>query len=150
MSVPGSSDTPGKGFWRELPCGHPQDPVAWQSPDGHYCCHCGWILDIADAISDGQREDAPGPIVPCGKCGCFVAIPLPGSLDERDTREQELLEEIADAAELYFATLYEHHWRCENRTAAKGWKKGDPPIIECVCGLERLEKACAELNRIRK
>lgn len=62
-------------FWREVPCGHPPDPVAALTPAGRWTCHCARALDPADAISDGQKEGAPGPIVPCGKCGCFVAIP---------------------------------------------------------------------------
>lgn len=61
--------------WREVPCGHlPDRPVAFDVPDG-WACHCGLLLNGAEAISDGVAEGAPGPIVPCQKCGCYVAIP---------------------------------------------------------------------------
>lgn len=67
-------------FWREVPCGHPQDPVAALSADGtRAVCHCGCSLDRAQALSE-QPPEAPGPIVPCSKCGCYVAVP------ERDER----------------------------------------------------------------
>ena len=59
-------------FWREVPCGHPPDPVAARVDHG-WTCHCGGGLDPKDAISDGTVEGAPGPIVACGKCGCHVA-----------------------------------------------------------------------------
>jgi len=39
-----------------------------------------------------------------------------------------------------------HSWRCEYRTAEKGWKEGDPPIIECRCGLDRLYAALARFT----
>lgn len=56
-----------------------------------------------------------------------------------------LLDAVA-AADDYRAYTGGHYWRCENRTAAKGWKKGDPPIIECVCGLDRLDDALGRLG----
>lgn len=62
-------------FWREVPCGHPQDPVAWVNADGGAFCHCGWGLNGEDALSDGVEEGAPGPIVSCSKCGCYPAVP---------------------------------------------------------------------------
>lgn len=61
------------GFWRALPCGHPPDPVAvWF--DGEPVCHCGDRLRLDEALPIKPPE-APGPIVPCGKCGCHVAVP---------------------------------------------------------------------------
>lgn len=61
-------------YWREVPCGHPPDPVALWTLDGHAVCHCGTVLNPADLI-DGKFEDLPGPIVHCQKCGCYMAIP---------------------------------------------------------------------------
>jgi hypothetical protein len=61
---------PPDSFWREVPCGHPPDPVAWVNPDGSAICHCGWQLARGEAhirFDDSQ-------IVSCGKCGCYVAI----------------------------------------------------------------------------
>lgn len=66
---------PPHDWWRNVPCGHPPDPIAWQLPDGYYVCHCGCTLDPEHAIDDGVDADAPGPIVPCSKCGCHVALP---------------------------------------------------------------------------
>lgn len=65
-------------FWRPIPCGHPQDPVAADVPDG-WACHCGRLLNGAEEISDGKEAGAPGPIVFCLSCGCHVAIPMDGS-----------------------------------------------------------------------
>lgn len=59
------------GFWREVPCGHPPDPVAIWS-DGHLACHCGRILDDETPIT---RVD-PYDIVSCQKCGCHVGVPI--------------------------------------------------------------------------
>jgi hypothetical protein len=67
--------TPAEQEWLEVPCGHPSAPVAFDVPDG-WVCHCGRLLNDAPVLSDGGNEDAPGPIVPCDKCGCHVAIPL--------------------------------------------------------------------------
>lgn len=58
-------------FWRDIPCGHPQDPVAAQVEQG-WACHCGWLLDTE---STREVEGAPGPVVICDKCCCHVAIP---------------------------------------------------------------------------
>lgn len=54
--------------------------------------------------------------------------------------------EVAEAARLHLIVKGEHHWRCEYRTAAKGWKKGDPPVIDCECGLDDLDAALAALD----
>lgn len=62
-------------FWREVPCGHPPEPVAMRTPGARWVCHCGWLLEPERAISDGIDDGAPGPLVPCAKCGCYVAIP---------------------------------------------------------------------------
>ena len=40
-----------------------------------------------------------------------------------------------------------HSWRCEYRTAVKGWKEGEPPVVECVCGLDNLDVAVARFNQ---
>jgi hypothetical protein len=61
-------------FWRKMPCGHPPDPLAALTADGHWICHCGWVLDPEDAVSSGHAEGAPGRIVPCGRCGCYPAL----------------------------------------------------------------------------
>lgn len=64
------------GFWREVPCGHPPDPIAARMPDGHLACHCGWGLDDVQPIT---RVD-PLDIVPCDKCGCYVGVPIPETM----------------------------------------------------------------------
>lgn len=63
-----------RDFWREVPCGHPPDPVA-AVIDGGYVCHCGWVLDPDDLGLPEKPPEAPGPIVNCSKCGCYVALP---------------------------------------------------------------------------
>jgi hypothetical protein len=68
-----------RDFWREIPCGHPPDPVAAFAScagcsAGHWVCHCGWQLNVAEALPE-RLPEAPGPIVLCGKCGCYVAVP---------------------------------------------------------------------------
>jgi hypothetical protein len=45
------------------------------------------------------------------------------------------------AAQRYLDYTGEHHWRCEHRTAAVGWKEGEPPVIQCVCGHDALRAA---------
>jgi hypothetical protein len=45
------------------------------------------------------------------------------------------------AAQRYLDYTGEHHWRCEHRTAAVGWKEGEPPVIQCVCGRDALRAA---------
>lgn len=60
-------------FWREVPCGHPADPVAWVGPDGPVC-HCGRMLSAEPTI-DHTDDLRHWPIVPCAKCGCYVAVP---------------------------------------------------------------------------
>lgn len=76
-------------FWREVPCGHPPDPVAVLITDcggctgTHWVCHCGTTLDADEAISDGRAEGAPGPIVPCTNCGCAVALGQTGEEADR-------------------------------------------------------------------
>ena len=77
IAVPpsGAEAAPPADFWREVPCGHPTDPVAWAGPDG-YVCHCGCLLDG----KQGQHvPEAPGPVVLCSKCGCHVACPPSGA-----------------------------------------------------------------------
>lgn len=60
-------------YWREVPCGHPPDPVAMYGSEGKPICHCGCLLEVSHALP--APEEAPGPIVNCQKCGCYVAIP---------------------------------------------------------------------------
>ena len=60
------------GYWRDIPCGHPPDPIAALDFDGHPVCHCGWRLNPEDGHS---VESAPGRIVQCSGCGCHVAVP---------------------------------------------------------------------------
>lgn len=57
-------------WWRDAPCGHPKDPVAWLLPDGKYVCHCGTFL----AGEDGVGEHPQGDIVSCWGCGCYVLV----------------------------------------------------------------------------
>ncbi len=70
-------------YWREVPCGHPPDPIALRSSDGHAFCHCGWGLDVSRALPGIESREAPGPIVNCDKCGCYVAVPSAISEGER-------------------------------------------------------------------
>lgn len=63
---------PPDDWWRELPCGHPPDPVAWLVWGG-WTCHCGRLLDPMDAF---PMDGAPGPVVGCDRCGCHVALPV--------------------------------------------------------------------------
>lgn len=72
-------------YWREVPCGHPPDPVAMYNPEGHPVCHCGRGLDSSAALPD-TPFGAPGPIVSCDKCGCYVAVPpaAPVSVGDED------------------------------------------------------------------
>jgi hypothetical protein len=68
---------PPDSFWRPVPCGHPENPVAWVGPLGAVC-HCGILLDVGTSTSfirdhyDGLEE---WPLVPCTACGCLVAVP---------------------------------------------------------------------------
>ncbi len=71
------TDKQPREFWREVPCGHPPDPVAWHNGAGHVC-HCGNGLDDAKGIAVAA---APGPVVLCQKCGCNVACPEPRPQD---------------------------------------------------------------------
>ena len=64
-----------RDYWREVPCGHPPDPVAMYGRDGNPVCHCGCTLDPAKGQGLPQPPEAPGPIVNCPGCGCYVAIP---------------------------------------------------------------------------
>lgn len=64
---------PPDDFWRRVPCGHPQKPIAWRADDGHWVCHCGWGLDPAESF---DVIEGVGPIVACSKCGCFPALPV--------------------------------------------------------------------------
>lgn len=69
-----------EGFWRPVPCGHPNDPVAiWTQVRGLNAetihvplCHCGHALDKR---TGHYIEGAPGPVVPCDNCGCATAVP---------------------------------------------------------------------------
>lgn len=49
---------------------------------------------------------------------------------------------VVKAAEAY-SPREDHDWRCEYRTAAVGWKEGDPPVIRCECGRDDLDSALA-------
>lgn len=39
-----------------------------------------------------------------------------------------------------------HRHDCEYRTKAKGWMPGQPPVIECVCGLDAFDAALSVLE----
>jgi hypothetical protein len=67
-------------FFNGTGCGHPPDPVALLGPEGHWVCHCGWILDPDEGLT---IEGAPGPVVACSRCGCGVAVPV-AALDDKD------------------------------------------------------------------
>jgi hypothetical protein len=61
-----------RDFWREVPCGHPPDPVAAFNGE-QWVCHCGHIVGC-DSVS--VDEVSGHRIFPCGKCGCYVGVPL--------------------------------------------------------------------------
>jgi hypothetical protein len=65
---------PPRGFWREVPCGHPKNPVAAIGPDGPVC-HCGLILNPKNSMDLLDPVDGISEIVPCSQCGCGVGIP---------------------------------------------------------------------------
>jgi len=73
-TAPGVHDGIPDAFWREVPCGHPSDPVAMWTLDGHPVCHCGCIVDRANGPIL-ETPEAPGPIYACQKCGCAVVVP---------------------------------------------------------------------------
>lgn len=79
VSASGATLIP-RDFWREVPCGHPPDPIAMfvvverVDHDSYWVCHCGNALNPMESISDGVEEGAPGPIVTCSDCGCHVAL----------------------------------------------------------------------------
>lgn len=77
-----SSLIPPRSWWREVPCGHPPDPLAWDNNGERFSCHCGSSLDVRRAI---PVPEAPGPVVPCDGCGCHVACVtghVPGGSDD--------------------------------------------------------------------
>lgn len=87
-------------FWREVPCGHPPDPVAMWTDDGEPICHCGHGLKDASVALDPEaaaEAGAPGPVVLCSKCGCHPAIPpkpeskAPASTDVHEGRTAALV-----------------------------------------------------------
>lgn len=66
-------------YWSHVPCGHPQEPVAkwlryqWLGTTHDVAlCHCGRVLSPEDGHA---IEEAPGPVVGCDNCGCYVAVP---------------------------------------------------------------------------
>lgn len=61
-------------YWREVPCGHPPDPVAIRNAQGTAVCHCGRGLALV-GDSGLNIEGAPGEVFHCDKCGCHVAVP---------------------------------------------------------------------------
>lgn len=73
---------PPQGWWRTVPCGHPQSPVAWLDVGGIRACHCGAILAREDdsgvvdliAAEAFEVEHPDGPIVTCSRCGCYVLV----------------------------------------------------------------------------
>jgi hypothetical protein len=81
-------------YWTGTPCGHPPDPVALRNTEGDPMCHCGWGLGrVADL--GREVEGAPGPVVPCGKCGCYVAVPPVVQGTERDPGPDGMAERMA-------------------------------------------------------
>jgi hypothetical protein len=73
----GSGDRPPDDFWREVPCGHPPEPMAWIGADGPFC-HCGGGLDESRALPL-PADARVAALIPCDKCGCVVGV---GSGDE--------------------------------------------------------------------
>lgn len=57
-------------FWREVPCGHPPNPVACRT-ESVLVCHCGQFLDFNHGRWLRQRL-----VASCDNCGCLVAHPL--------------------------------------------------------------------------
>lgn len=85
-------------FWRETPCGHPPDPVAWVGDDQLPICHCGCFLD-GSPLPDGMVDLPPEIefVIPCGKCGCAVGIPQRTS---EPNREAPIAQDVIDALRL--------------------------------------------------
>lgn len=66
---------PPPSWWRTLPCGHPQSPVAWLMPSGLHVCHCGTSLADNDLMVAGPGGEHPdGDVVSCYGCGCYVLV----------------------------------------------------------------------------
>lgn len=85
----------------------------------------GWCDYIAENVNQGYGADAR------------LIVALANCADE--------LLAVAEAAENLAADIGHLH-DCQYRTAAKGWKPGEPPVIECVCGLDAFEAALAALG----
>lgn len=101
---------------------------------------------------EGTKRGTPSdiPVLPISQLAGFFAW----AKAERDPRAGWTIERkdaavialAIEAADDYRGWTGGHHWRCEFRTAAKGWKQGDPPVIECVCGLDRLNALLGEMG----
>lgn len=74
-------------YWREVPCGHPAEPVAMYNAERWPVCHCGQLLDTAGLLP--APPEAPGPLSHCQKCGCHVAIPPHPSTQPVSTQDKE-------------------------------------------------------------
>lgn len=86
-------------YWRKVPCGHPPDPVAMYGDEGKPVCHCGVFLDPAATGAFPVPSEAPGPIVPCPNCGCYVAIP-PATDPSKEEQIGDVLLDQANALAL--------------------------------------------------
>lgn len=111
--------TPPLSWWRNMPCGHPPEPVAWWIvPDGP-TCHCGRILDSTAGYED-PASGAPGPLVRCGECDCRVAIspkPAPSpSLPDSGERE----------------ALWAWRWADEDLSRSRRWQTLDEDAVEVM------------------
>jgi len=86
----------------------------------------------------GERE--PSAAAGKGGCGCIVCRVAAAAFAELPA-----LLDVVDAIDNFDGDLSHPH-DCEYRTAAKGWKPGEPPVIECVCGMDALEAALSRLE----
>lgn len=76
---------PPRDWWRDIPCGHPQDPELWRLPLGSYTCHCGRVWSASE-VTDGEHgvymndlvdqhgQAASGWLVSCDRCGCHNLV----------------------------------------------------------------------------
>lgn len=50
------------------------------------------------------------------------------------------LVEVVEALD-EFSGEWGHSSHCYHRASARGWNPGSPPVLDCVCGLARIEDA---------
>jgi hypothetical protein len=82
-----------------------------------------------------------------GSIGAVMSEEREDFLEAQVATLVEALAGYRDAV-LDYSPRYEHDRICEIRTAKAGWKPGNPPVIQCLCGFEELGRATARVNDI--